>query len=313
MDHISTAGMYQSALLNLFQAENRETSATSEISSGKVGSDLEGYAGNAEKLTATNSLYARNQSYISNAAVLSDKLSMQDQALTQLGNASQGARDAIANALATGNAAPLMTSLQNQMSAATGALNLDFQGSYLFSGGQTGTPPFAASNLSDLTAAPSVSSLFKNDQLTPTNRLDDHTVVPTGFLASNVGQPLMQALQAVEAYNQGPNGPLNGQLTSAQSSFLQGVLSQFDSATATVTTATAQNGVVQNQLQATQTTLQAQQTTLQSTLGNMTDADMAQAATNLQLAQVAVQASAQVFSSLKGSSLLNVLSTTTTG
>jgi flagellar hook-associated protein 3 FlgL len=310
MDHISTAGMYQSALLNLFQAENRQSDAAAQISSGKVASDLEGFGGTAEKLTATKSLYARTQNYLDNATVLSGKLDMQDQALTQLGSASQGARDAIANALATGNAAPLMTSLQNQMSAATGALNLDYQGSYLFAGGQTGTPPFAASNLSDLTAAPSVSSLFKNDQLTPTNRLDDNTVASTGFLASNIGQPLMQALQAVEAYSQGPNGPLNGQLTSAQSSFLQGVLSQFDSATSGITDATSQNGVAQTQLQNTQTTLQDQQTTLQTALGNMTDADMAQAATNLQLAQVAVQASAQVFSALKGSSLLQTLSTT---
>ena len=42
-------------------------------------------------------------------------------------------------------------------------------------------------------------------------------------------------------------------------------------------------------------------------LGDITDVDMAKAATDLSQAQSAVQASAQVFMALKGMSLLNYL------
>jgi flagellar hook-associated protein 3 FlgL len=43
-------------------------------------------------------------------------------------------------------------------------------------------------------------------------------------------------------------------------------------------------------------------------LGGITDVDMAAAVSRLQLAQTAMQASAQVFATLQGSSLLSVLS-----
>ena len=42
-------------------------------------------------------------------------------------------------------------------------------------------------------------------------------MVKTGVLASDAGTPLMTALAAVQAYNAGPNGPLTGALTPAQS------------------------------------------------------------------------------------------------
>ena len=47
--------------------------------------------------------------------------------------------------------------------------------------------------------------------------------------------------------------------------------------------------------------------TLTGMIGDVTDADMAQAATALQRAQLSVQAADQVFLSLQDSSLLNVL------
>ena len=64
----------------------------------------------------------------------------------------------------------------------------------------------------------------------------------------------------------------------------------------------------QNQIAAALATQTDRQTTLTSVLGTMTNADAATAATNLTQAQTAFQASAQVFNTLKGMSLLNFLS-----
>jgi len=52
---------------------------------------------------------------------------------------------------------------------------------------------------------------------------------------------------------------------------------------------------------------QAQQTQLVELIGNRTDADMAQAVTDLNLSQIAIQASAQVINQLRDVSLLNLL------
>ena len=97
-----------------------------------------------------------------------------------------------------------------------------------------------------------------------------------------MGTPLFTALQSIQAYSAGPNGPLTGTLTTAQTTFLQGVVTTLNSAYSSANNAVAANGVVQQQVTASQASLKAQQTTLTSTLGDLTDADAATAATNLQ-------------------------------
>ena len=100
MDHISTAGSYQSALLNIMAAQNRQQDAASSVGTGKIGTDLESYGGASQKIAATQTLQSRINGYLNNMTVLSDKLGVQDQALNQVASASQAARDAIANAIA---------------------------------------------------------------------------------------------------------------------------------------------------------------------------------------------------------------------
>ena len=309
MDAVSTSSMYQSALLNIMNAQQSEQAAEAQAGSDKVSTDLQGYGSSAATLTATNSLQSRVTTYLANTQVISNKLDVQDQALSSLSDAAQGATSAISTALGNNDATGLMATLQSQMSQAVGVLNTQYNGQYLFSGGKVDTPPFAGTSLASLTAAP-VSSLFQNGQTAPTNRLDDSTVATTGFLDSNIGQPLMHALSEIQAYSQGPNGPLTGTLTSTQSAYLQSVLSEFSSAVSSANAVVGQNGVVQSQVADAQTSLTDQQNALTGVLGDITDANEAQVATNLTLAQTALQASAQVFSCLQNDSLLTVLSTT---
>lgn len=307
MEPISTASLYQTALTNIMTAEQSEATATAQAASGKVASSLGGYGANSEKLTATLTLQARNNDYITNAQVVSSKLDVQNQALSQVATAAQTAQSAVSDAMATGDASTLMSTLESQLSSASSALNTQYDGQYIFAGGQTGVAPVSVSTLAGLTSATSVASVFNNDQSPTVSRLDDNTTVTTGVLASSVGQPLMQAIQDIANYSNGPNGPLTGTLTSTQSDFLQSVLSEFSSATSAANAAVDQNGVVQSQVSDAQTALQDQQTALQNVVGNITDVDEGQVATNLDLAQTALQASAQVFASLQNDSLLNVL------
>lgn len=310
MDRISTAFTYQSALLGILNAQQRQTAAQQQISSGKVAEDLKGYGAKADTLTATRSLKSRLDSNILNAKALSSSLDVQDQALSQLESTGESARQAIADALTSGSADRLLTSLQGSLDEAVDGLNTQYQGRYLFAGGQISTPPVNQLSLSDLTAAPSTASLFKNDQQITTARIDDHLSVSTGFLASNLGQPLFDALKSVQALNDGPSGPLSGNLTTVQQTALQSILTTFTSAATGLTAAVANNGEIQSRVERMTTTLEDRQTALEGVLGDMTSVDMTDAIARLQLAQVATQASAQVFATLNNSSLLNVLSAT---
>jgi flagellar hook-associated protein 3 FlgL len=302
---ISTSTSYNGVLAALTQAQNAENSAIAEISSGMKSTNLEGYGANAETLTAMQSVQANVTSYLGQTQIVSGKLSTQATALGDLSTAAQGVITAVTNAIGSGDGATLMQSLDGYLQDASGALNTQFNGEYLFAGGQVNTKPVNNTTLANLPSV-SISSLFNNDQTTPSTQLDGSTTIQTGFLASQVGSPLFTALQGIANYVQ-QNGAFGATLTQAQTGYLQGMISTLNSAYSGITDVQGQNGVIQKEVTTTQTNLTNQQTTLQTMIGDITNADLAQASSNLQQAQLAVQASAQVFQSLRSNSLASLL------
>ena len=305
---ISTSALFGSLQANIGATQTQVAQDANEVASQKIATSLAGYGSSAGTLTAANSLTSRLTSDVNGAEALSGKLGVQDTALSTVATSAQDARSAVAEALANDSGDDLMTTLQSALSSAAGALNTQYEGQYLFSGGQGNTAPMSATQLSDLTAASPVSSVFKNGTLKQASRIDDTTVVQTGVLASDAGMAAMSALQQVAAYDAGPNGPLSGSLTSDQQAFLTSVLGQFDTAISATDTVVADNGVVAKQVSDATTTLSDQQTAIAGVVSNLTVPDEAKVATQLSLAQTTLQASAQIFSSLQSDSLLQALS-----
>jgi flagellar hook-associated protein 3 FlgL len=306
MERIATSTAYGSIVSNMMAAQAYQNQLTAQVSSGENATDLKGYAAHAETLVAMQSVQTQVGGYLNSGQVLTAKLSSQNTALTQVAGSATDASKAITDALASGSGDTVMQQLQSAFNDAVQGLNTTFDGQYLFAGGQVNTQPVSATSLTDLTSAPSVASLFHNDQLTQTAQISQNTTVSTGFLASSLGTNLFNTFQAIQAYVN-TNGPFSGNLTTAQTTFLQGQISSFNSAATSLNTAAGQNGLVQSQVASTQTDLSDQQTTLTQLMGNITQTNMAQAAANLQQSQLAIQASAQAFLALQGSSLLNVL------
>jgi flagellar hook-associated protein 3 FlgL len=232
---------------------------------------------------------------------------MQDTAMSQVTDASQSARDAIANALATGSGATVMQELQLAFSNTVQGVNTKFDGEYIFSGGQVNKQATTAGQLSDLTAAPSTASLFQNDQFKISNRLDESTSLQTGVLASDLAGPLFDAFKSVQAFSETPAGAFSGTLTDTQRSFLEGMLTTLDAVHKGLINTNAQNGLAQSQVDNARSDLATRKDTLETTFGDLTNVDMAAALTRLQQAQTSVQAAAQVFNGLKDASLLNYL------
>jgi flagellar hook-associated protein 3 FlgL len=310
IDRTSTAGNYSAILANLMAAESQQTAAANKVSSTVNGTDLKSYSTQAETLTAMQAVDARITNYQSQNTIIAAKLDNQDSALTSVAGAATAVGQSISDALAAGDGTTLMQEVQGQFQTAVSGLNSQYDGKYLFAGGQVNTLPVTATQLSDLTAGsppPPVASFFQNDNLQVTAKLDDNTTVTTGQLASTLGTPMMQAFQAIEAYDQGPNGPLTGTLNATQQAFLTTQLQTWQGIGTNLTTATAQNGLVQAQVTQVASSLASQQTSLTGMIGNITDADMAKAATDLSNAQLAVQASAKVLQALQSDSLLQIL------
>ncbi|MDB5434764.1 MAG: flagellin [Phenylobacterium sp.] len=307
VDRISTAGNYSAILANLMAAESRQVDAENRVSSQKNGNSLKDFANQAETLTAMKTVDSRITNYQDGNSQIAAKLTTQNTALSATADAATAVRQAITDALANDSADALMQQVQGQFQTAVSSLNAQYNGKYLFAGGQVDTQPVSATQLSDLTSGAPISSFFQNDSFKVQAKLDDSTTVTTGQLASNLGTNMMTSFQALQAFDTGGSGPLSGPLTAAQRTFLQNQLASWTTIGTDLTTATAQNGIIQNQVDTVGTRLVDQQNTLTGMIGNITDADMAKAATDLANANLSVQATAQVLQVMQSSSLLNLL------
>jgi len=309
MNRVATFGNYQSALLDLMKAQTRAADAQERVSTQKVATDLTGFGRQSETLTALKGTQSRIQGLIDTGAAVSARLTTQDLAMGQISDAISGIRAALGGAIATDSAGSLMLDLEGQFQAARGGLNMRHQGSYLFAGASTSTAPVDATNLSELLAAPDVPSLFKNDTLKTASRVAEGTTLETGFLADELGTDVMTILRDIQSFHTTPgSGPLTGRLSEPQKAFLSVQLARLEQAGTAVVDKMAKTGSLAKQVENITTGHEAQKSALDQLLAGRTDADMAAAITDLQMSQVAIQASAQVISQLRQVSLLNYLS-----
>ncbi|MDO8801509.1 flagellin [Phenylobacterium sp.] len=308
MNRVSSNGNYSAVLANIQAAQQRQMEAGARVATQKQGTDLKGYARNAEMLTAMKSIDARIGGYLEQSKLITDKLTTQDFALSQLTSSAQGTRETIAQALASGRADTLMQDLQGFFRNSVDGLNARYGGKYVFAGGQIDTLPVSATALADLTnPAYVISDFFHNDEFLTQAKVDDSTTVTTGLLADDLGTDLLTAFKDIQAFEETVDGPFQGNLTDNQRTFLEGVMATWDGVHKDLINHTARNGMVQTRVDSVKVDLASRQISLAGMMGGITDADPAEAATALQQAGVAVQAAAQVFLSLQNSSLLNVL------
>lgn len=308
MTRVATFGNYQSALLNLMTAQTRAAEAQERISTQKNATDLTGFGRQAETLTAMKGSQSRIQGFIDTGAAVTARLTTQDLAMGQVSDAISGAREALGNAIATDSGGSLMLELEGYFQAARGGLNMRHHGGYLFAGASTSTTPVEAANLSELLAAPSVASLFSNDTLKTASRVAESTTLETGFLADELGTDIMSILRDIQEYHTTVGqGPLDGRLDETQKAFLSTQLIRLEEAGTAVIDKMAKTGSLANQVENITKGHEAQKMALEELVSNRTDADMAKAITDLQLSQVAIEASAQMISQLRQVSLLNYL------
>ncbi|HUO23759.1 MAG TPA: hypothetical protein VMU59_14695 [Caulobacteraceae bacterium] len=312
MNPVSTSSAYAITLSQLQAAETNQLNAQTQVSTDKLADSLSGFSGQSGSIVAAQSVQARVTGLISQLKQTSTQLTFQQTALTSLSSIAQQLQTTLTSADGLASGDNLMTQVQDLFNQAASALNTQYNGQYVFSGGATSTQPFSAAQMSDLTTQANVSSFFQNGNLNPVSRTDDNTTIQTGFTASAIGQSLMSVFQSIQAFQQGANGNFSGALTPAQQTFLESTVSSLNAVVASTNQTAAQGGDIQNEITTALTTQTARSNTLQTVIGDMTNADAAKAATNLTQAQDAFQAAADVFNTLKGMSLLNYMSSTGT-
>ena len=140
-------------------------------------------------------------------------------------------------------------------------------------------------------------------------QVGDGQTVTYGLGASTIGQGLMQALKDIATFDAGGSGNFTGSssLSAPQNTFLAGQISSLSGVATTLNNVTAANGGIYNQLKSAADQQKDMTTLYSGFISDIQDTNLADAATQLQLNQTALQAALQVTSTLNQLTLLNYL------
>lgn len=303
---ISSSQSWTTSLYNLMNAQARQSDANAVYSTQRKASDLKGFGHESESINAYQSTLETTKSYLKVNQLVENRLSTQDLALTTTTDAANAAHEAIMTALAGDDGQNLLLTLEGTLDAALNGLNMKHNGGFLFSGGCDDTAPVSVSSLSELAALPQLSDAFENGTVKKASKLDNYTTIETGMLASDVGTSLLQAYRDLKTFANA-NGGFATPLTDTQKTALTAFATQFKSAHEDLVNSTAINGGRINQAEAIKSSLEGQSNMIQGLISDHVDANMFEAYSAMQKAQTAVQASAQVISTLNQNTLLNLL------
>ncbi len=256
VDRVSTASQSQYFLTQIQQAGSALDNTQAQIASGNKANTYAGFGDNAQVLTASIAVNARNTAYQNATSLAVTQTDMQDTQLTSLSSLAAQLRKAVSDAVANNDGTTLMSQAQSIFEQATSILNSkDANGDYIYSGGKTDVPPVTVNSLSALAALPSVSDAFANGTDKKSVQVADGVSVSYGVTASDAATGLMQALSDLAQFDAGSTGNFSAtqNLTSAQNSYLTGSIASTATVDSDLNAVVAQNGYVYNRLTDAQT------------------------------------------------------------
>jgi len=314
IDRVSTNNQSAYLAAQLMKSESNVTTLSTQVASGQVSSSYADYGTKAEAMESARAVVNRITAYQSATKLALTQTDLQNTQLDQLSQLAQQLNKALSSAASTGDATTLMSSVQDIFDQASAILNYkDSNGSYTYGGGNDSSQPFTAAKLSDLVAAPTVAGLFQDGDAVKSVQVTDNSSINIGIKASDIGTNLMQTIKDIATYANTNPADFSATVSEAMQSNISTWMTSATTAYKGINQIEATNGNTYKRIQTAQDT---QSTTLDLYKGFVSDiqeVDMTTAATDLSAAQTALQVVAKVTASIDNVSLLNYLSTTSTG
>lgn len=308
IDRVATSSQTAYFLSQIQNAGHALDKTQEQIASGKNATTYAGFGDQAQVLTATISVNARNAAYATATKFAVTQTDLQDTQLTGLADLAARLKKAVSDAVSNNDGKTLMAQVESIFDQASAILNSkDANGEYIYAGGKTDTAPVTVNTLAALEALPSVSNAFANGDLKKSVQVGDGITVSYGVIASEVGTDLMQMLKDIADFNVSTPFGSTDNLTGPQGDFLTGAIATMTNVADGLNAATAANGYVANRLTDAQTQQTAMTTLYKGFVSTIQDTNMANAATQLSLNQVQLQAAIQVTAGLHQLSLLNFM------
>lgn len=307
MTRVSSFGNQQVMLTSLMNGQAKVFKGQVQITTGKKEENYSGLASEVSTLLGAKTVFNQTKSYLQATNHVDRFLRTNDIQLEGMVRNTQNVRDILLESIAQGQTFALDELLEESFTAMVSALNTSIGGIHVFSGGRSDVEPVTGSQISDLVAAATVSDMFQNDQLRPSAKIGQNTLMEYGLLADEVAQEVFQIFKDIATFSAGPSGPLSGQLNDTQIAFLQGEMVNLDTALDNLRVLVARNGTRQNSVESFISEHKNQEVFLQVFISDIEDVDVAAAITRLNNDQVALEASFKITSELTNLSLLQFI------
>lgn len=142
VNSISTYGSLQKFLQNINVTQNSLNTSQVQISSGYVSQTFDGLEGNVEQYTSLNAQVSRLQNFQQGNSVITSRLQTTNTAIDQSISITNSLKSLLVTQLSgTSNSAAFQQQLRSSRDALVSQLNTTYQGSYVFGGTNTNTPP----------------------------------------------------------------------------------------------------------------------------------------------------------------------------
>ncbi len=301
MTRISTAMISQNALRDLQKSQKTLFEVSNQTASQTKATDLKGYGAQTHTLVSSNRLHASIQARVENAAELNTRLSMQDAVLGHSGDVLEQLRETILQDISLNGPSSIDAKVDEAFQVLKDSFNLEIAGRHVFGGTRNNTPPVIATDVANLVANP-LTSAFEQGAQEQKVSVDGYQEITMGPIAATAASDAFSILRDISA-----GGPYGDPVSAAQKTALQGQLATLDAAIEGIVDLQAQNGHTQRRVTNAIERQTSQLNALDRSIGEITSVDLAEVASRLNNAQTSYQASASVFNTVRGLTLLDVL------
>jgi flagellar hook-associated protein 3 FlgL len=308
MTRISSYNQFYGNSSGITTGQTNMAKAQAQASSQKVATDLKGYGTQGGRLLSAKSYEQRLERRGETLAALQGRADVEAGALGAGVEAAKQARDAIGNAVATGNATGLRTALEQVVAMLGGAANAQFGGQAVFGGTWGYGDPFVTASLDDLAAAGvGGADAFWVD--TGENRsvvIDDNRAIQLSGAAQDIFRPMVDFIREIREW-ENSNTPLTGKMDSVQSAFVLSLMPGIKALQSTLIDQEASAGQTAKTIEQAAISNADQRDIFAKTIGDQENVDLAEVAAKLAAAQTQYQASASIFGQMKDMNLLQYL------
>jgi flagellar hook-associated protein 3 FlgL len=301
MNRVATIPL-QRTMADAIQRSQEKLAVTQQrLSTGKKANSFSDLGTEAVRNLSAHSMLAKQDAQSTVAKRVGTTLQLYDANLGSIQSSASDLRDQLLAAIGTGQATGINEAVDAAFHQFATALNATEGGVPLFGGSQTGSDPFAASDLSQLPSM-NASDVFKNDEIKTSARVGDNVDVQYGITASDVGTDLFSAFKQLAQM-----GTISETPTDAEKAQLAAAVDSLNKGLGTVNTVNAANGRNQSEVDTLATRGDERSLVLKDVISGNEDADLGQVALDLTQQKQVLQASYSVFSQLSNLSLLDYL------